>query len=273
MTRGNLVRYSHLVKIHSQKLRTKTQEQAAVAQSSSTAENVLDVLLLFDAARQELTADEISQLIGAPRSTTYRYIRTLREKGFLERATGDAFRLGPRLLHFARLARRQEDVGTAALPVMERLCVETRETVLLTRISNEHAVCIERVEGPQAVRITFERGDIQPLYAGASSKILLAFAAPKMREAFLTSLPPTQDVAQLREQLATIRQQCYCVSESEVDEGATAVAAPLRDVRGRLLAGLSTAGPTFRMGPEVVARHVALLQAAAMEIADKLENG
>jgi len=263
------------MEIQSHILRNKT-EKLPVTQSSSTAENVLDVLLLFDASRMELTADEIGELIGAPRSTTYRYIRTLREKGFLERAHGDAFRLGPRLLHFARLARRQEDVGAAAEMVMEQLCAETGETVLLTRISNGHAVCIERVEPPQAVRISFERGNIQPLHAGASSKILLAFATEKVVDDYLAGPLPAvgantvTDAQRLRQQLAQIRRQGYCVSEGEVDEGATAVAVPVRDARGRLLAGLSTAGPGFRMGPAVIERHVALLQAAAEEIAERL---
>lgn len=247
-----------------------------MAQSSSTAENVLDVLLLFDAGHRELTADEISHLVGAPRSTTYRYIRTLREKGFLERSKGDAFRLGPRLLQFARLARNQEDVGAAALPAMERLCAEARETALLTRISNRHAVCIERVETPQAVRISFERGDVQPLHAGASSKILLAFAPRRMVDDYLAQpLMPVgmntiTDAEALRQQLAEIRERGYCVSESEVDEGATAVAVPLLDRRGRLVAGLSTAGPTFRMGPEVIERHVQLLKEAAREIVGEI---
>lgn len=261
------------MEIQSHHLRIRTQ-QHTVAQSSSTAENVLDVLLLFDAGHAELTADEISRLIGAPRSTTYRYIRTLREKGFLERTDGDAFRLGPRLLQFARLARRQEDLGVAALPAMEQLCAETRETVLLTRISNGHAVCIERVETPQAVRISFQRGDIQPLHAGASSKVLLAFAPAKVVDDFVAAPLPAAganapaDVATLRAQLQEIRERGYCVSESEVDEGATAVAVPVLDGRGRLLAGLSTAGPTFRMGPSVVERHVALLRTAAEAIGE-----
>lgn len=247
-----------------------------MAKFRSTAENVLEVLLLFDASRTQLSADEISQLIGAPRSTTYRYIRTLRGIGFLERTEDDAFRLGPRLLQFARLARRQEDVGVVALPIMEELCRQTRETVLLTRISNGHAVCIERVETPQAVRISFERGHIQPLHAGASSKILLAYAPRGLLDDYLAAPLPAfgsnivTDVQQLRGELAEIRRLGYCISESEVDEGATAVAVPVLDQRQRLLAGLSTAGPTFRMGPQVVARHVELLRAASAEIAERV---
>lgn len=249
-----------------------------MARSSSTAENVLDVLLLFDVSRPELTADQISRLIDAPRSTTYRYIRTLREKGFLEHTDGDAFRVGPRLLQFARLARRQEDTGAVALPFMERLCAKTRETVLLTRISNEHAVCIERVEAPQAVRITFERGDVQPLHAGASSKVLLAFAPRKLVDDYLSRpLTPaganaTTDPQQLRRQLAEIHERGYCISESEVDEGATAIAVPVLDARARLVAGLSTAGPTFRMGPDVIEKHVSLLKETAKKITRRLAD-
>lgn len=249
-----------------------------MAQSSSTAENVLDVLLLFDGSRPELTADQISRLIDAPRSTTYRYIRTLREKGFLEHTDGDAFRPGPRLLQFAQLARRHEDIGGVALPFMETLCAKTRETVLLTRISNAHAVCIERVEAPQAVRITFERGDVQPLHAGASSKILLAFAPRSLVDDYLSRpLAPVgvnavTEPQQLRQQLAEIRERGYCVSESEVDEGATAIAVPVFGARNRLAAGLSTAGPTFRMGPDVIERHVSLLKKAAEKISQRLAD-
>ena len=249
-----------------------------MSQSSSTAENVLDVLLLFDASRPELTAEQISRLIGAPRSTTYRYIRTLRDKGFLEATAHDTFRLGPRLLQFARLAGRQEDVGRIALPFMEELCQKTRETVLLTRLFDGHAVCVERVEAPQAVRITFERGQIQPLHADASSKILLAYISEKRVEDYLplplnAFTPDTvTDLDELKTQLRQIRRQGYCVSEGEVDAGATSVAVPIFGRRGRLVAGLSVAGPTYRMDESAVEHTLGLLRDAAAAIEEELAS-
>ncbi|MFW6184080.1 MAG: IclR family transcriptional regulator [Chloroflexota bacterium] len=247
-----------------------------MSRSSSTAENVLDVLLLFEAGSTELTAGQISRRIGAPRSTTYRYIRTLRDKGFLEATDNDAFRLGPRLLQFARTAHHREDVGAIALPHMEQLCRQTRETVLLTRLSGRAAVCIERVEAPQTIRISFDRGQLQPLHAGASSKILLAYVGESQLDDYLQQ--PLErftdntitDPDALRAQLRHIRRQGYCISESEVDTGATAVAVPILDSRERLVAGLSTAGPTFRMDETVVNRHVTLLQETATAIQEQL---
>ena len=265
----NLVHHSHF-------LRHRYLARRSVASSSTTAENVLDVLLLFDATRPELTADEIGRLIGAPRSTTYRYIRTLRAKGLLERTERDSLRLGPRMMQFSAALRQQRDVGSIALPHMEALARETRETVLLTRRSNQYAVCVERVEGSHAVRITFDRGHIQPLHAGASSKILLAHVPPERLEAYLLlplhayTAATVTDMATLQDQLAQIRAQGYCVTEGEVDEGAVAVAVPIKDGRGQPVAGLSTAGPSFRMGDEVVAAHLALLRPAATAIGEQL---
>lgn len=247
-----------------------------MATSASTADKVLDVLLLFDESRPALSADEISELIDTPRSTTYRYIRTLRDKGFLEKSAAGTFHLGHRLLELGRVARRKHDVSNVALPVMETLAEQTRETVLLTRLFGSQAVCVERVEGSQTVRISFERGQVQPLHAGASSKILLAYLNEAEWENRLT-LPLQQFTAHtitnldvLKQNLRQIRQQGYCVSDGEVDLGARAVAVPILDARDRIVAGLSTAGPIFRMDDGTVEQHIPLLQATAATIRERL---
>lgn len=247
-----------------------------MAASSATAEHVLDVLLLFDETRAELTADEISDLIRAPRSTTYRYIRTLREKGLLQKTAQGGFALGPRVLQLARAFQNQNDLSRVALPIMKELRRETRETILLTRQFGRNAVCIEREEGPQIVRISFERGQIQPLHAGASSKILLAYLPEAQWDEHLI-LPleaftdnTITDPDQLKAQLRTIRAQGYCISTSEVDVGARAVAVPIGGEDESCIAALSVVGPSFRMSDEDVARYLDLLQTAATEIEQQL---
>jgi DNA-binding IclR family transcriptional regulator len=244
--------------------------------SNSTADKVLDVLLLFEEAWPELSADEICKLIDAPRSTTYRYIRTLRDKGFLEKSPTGGFRLGPRLLQLGRIARSRLDISDIALPVMEDIARQTTETVMLTRLFGSNAVCVERVEGSQAVRISFDVGHVQLLHGGASSKILLAYVDEETWDDHLR-LPlerftdyTVTDPDVLKEQLREIRRQGYCVSESEVDLGARAVAVPIADARGRTIAALSTAGPTFRMGDVTVERHLELLRSGAAKILDQL---
>jgi DNA-binding IclR family transcriptional regulator len=249
-----------------------------MATSSSTADKVLDVLLLFEEAWPELSADEICELIDAPRSTTYRYIRTLRDKGFLEKSTTGGFRLGPRLLQLGRIARSRLDISDIALPVMEDIARQTRETVLLTRLFGSSAVCVERIEGPQTVRISFDLGQVQPLHAGASSKILLAYADEKTWDEHLR-LPLERfteytitDPDVLKESLHQVRRQGYCASESEVDVGARAVAVPILDARGRIVAALSSTGPAFRVDDATLGRHLELLRAGAATIREQLAH-
>jgi len=244
--------------------------------NSSTATKVLDILRLFDETQPEISAEAIGDAIRTPRSTTYRYIRTLTDKGFLEKATNGKYRLGPVFLQFSTLICDEESISRIALPVMTAIMEETNETVLLTRRYDRLSICVERVEGQQAIRISLKKGHRQPLHAGASSKILLAFADKAVWDQYLDR--PLErftdntitDPDALRAHLRQIREQGYCVSDSEVDVGAKAVAVPILNRNKRLVAGLSTAGPAFRMDAATVESHLQILRTGAATIEDKL---
>lgn len=244
--------------------------------NSATATKVLDILRLFDESQPEISVDAIGNAISTPRSTTYRYIRTLTDKGFLEKTATGTFRLGPVFVQFSPLICGEENLGHIALPIMTTVMQETNETVLLTRRLNRFSICVERVEGQQAIRITFKKGHMQPLHAGASSKILLAFAGESAWNNYLEQ--PLEkftdntivDPEKLLEHLRGIRQQGYCVSESEVDMGAKAVAVPILNRHKQLVAGLSTAGPTFRMDTTTIEHHLQALRIGAAAIEERL---
>ena len=110
------------------------------------------------------------------RSTTYRYLQSLRTSNLLEEdAVRGGFRLGSRIFELARIAREGLGLSEIALPIMRDLAREVDETVLLTRRSGNMAVCVERVEIARPIRLSYERGHLLPLHAGAPAKVLLAF--------------------------------------------------------------------------------------------------
>lgn len=253
----------------------------ASSSTNSTADRAVDVLLLFDEQHPVRSASEVSQLLGMPRSTTYRYLQTLRSKGLLEEESPRGFRLGSRILQLARVARIGLGLPEVALPVMREVAAKTREAVLLTRRSGASVVCVERVESTQPVRLSYERGHVLPVHAGASAKVLLAFADPAEIDAVLaTSRLPrftastVTDPKILRRQLLEIRSAGYAMSDGEVDEGVRGIAAPIFAADGRVAAGLSVAGPAFRLdgkrlpvivravreGAEAISRRLADLQ-------------
>lgn len=252
----------------------------AARKRNTTADRAIDVLLLFDDAHPTLTAAEVSQRLRMPRSTTYRYLESLRSSGLVEEDEARAaFRLGPRIFQLARVARRGLDLVEIALPVMRELARQTGESVLLTRRSGDQVVCVERVDSPLPARLSYERGHVLPVHAGASAKVLLAFAAPEEIDDVLsrTVLPrftenTVTDPTALRAQLEQIRGDGYAVTAGEVDVGVRGVAAPIRNGAGRVVAGLSVAGLAFRITEAELPATIAAVQAAAGAIAERLRE-
>ncbi len=234
---------------------------------SSVIHKVLDILLLFKDQPQGYSAEEISQLLDIPKSTVYRYIRILHEKGLLEKAGPAEYGLGLVLIEMGRKAlASNRELRLIALPSMKRIAEETGESVSLMRRYNRRAVCIESIEGRQALRVTIERGRTQSLHAGASSKILLgALADDEWHEVLdfpldrFTSATIT-DLDTLRTHIETVREQGYAVSDGEIDVGARAVAVALVDHRKEVVAALSIEAPSSRMSDDVLAYYVDLLR-------------
>lgn len=247
------------------------------SEKPSAIDRALDILLLFRDGRTHASVEEISHRLDIPKSTVYRYVRVLSDKGMLEKAGPASYRLGLGLLELGRRAlASNRDIRLTALPSMKRLAEQIGESVSLMRVFDRHVICIESIEGRHALRVTIEQGRTQPLHAGASSKVLLAHL-PEAEWDDLLDLPlqrftanTVTDVAALKAQLRRIRQEGYCVSDGEIDVGARAVAVPLWNPRGEVVAALSIEAPSSRLDDARVAAYRATLTAEAEAIHDAL---
>jgi DNA-binding IclR family transcriptional regulator len=245
---------------------------------NSTADRALDILGMFEEHRLTIGAAEVADQLGVARSTAYRYVQSLSQSGFLEEAETGRFRLGRRILELALLARRGLGLAEVSRPVMRRLCVDIGETILLTRLAGNAVICLEREEAStQRVRISYERGQIMPLNAGASAFVLLAWLdeaaldqvlnGTKL-ESFTPRTLTTQEA--LRSRLAETAKQGYGLSQSELDADVLGVGAPIRDADGRVQAALSMAAVASRVPKNRVPRVIEKVRAAADEISEAL---
>ncbi|MSQ37310.1 MAG: hypothetical protein EXR61_03220 [Chloroflexi bacterium] len=75
---------------------------------------------------------------------------------------------------------------------MREVRAATGELVLLTWRWGGTVVCVERVEGADLIRISYDRGQTHGAHAGASAKILLAFATADEIDVLLRSAPLTR---------------------------------------------------------------------------------
>lgn len=245
--------------------------------SSSSLVRGLQILFALERAPEGLTVAEIAAETGLPASTIYRYLRQLAALGLVASAPGSGrYWLGNRLLALAEKVPVERELVAVARPHMVSLSRRLDETVLLTQVSGHQAICLERIESQQVVRISFQRGVVLPLHAGASARVLMAYMDEDEVDAVIRSvgLPrytenTITDAAHLKAVLQEVRDRGYAISDEELDRGVRSVAMPVRDPEGRVVAALSVVGPQFRLGdqrvPEVL---TALREATAAVTAD-----
>ena len=232
-------------------------------------------ILLTVADRGEVRAEELALLLDTPTSTVYRYLRTLTAFGFVDRRDG-RYLLGPRLVIGSGTNVTSEQLIRIADPVLRYLVAETGETAVITRRIGLSAVCLHRVESEHPLRVTLEPGSMSPLHAGATSRVLLAYASPEIVDelvvrglAHVAAATPGESV--LREMLAETRDTGIARSEGELVSGAVGIAAPIfRD--GGIVGAVGIIGPKSRCGLAWRSRVSHLLPEAARTIMDGLEE-
>ena len=224
-------------------------------------ERAVDLLQRLDERTSELTVAELAAEAGMPTSTAYRLLGELEQHGLVQRGAGATVTLGTRLVALGRTAEAslRERVVAPAAAVMIELSRAVQETVILTAPCALEAIVLHVVEAEvHSVRLSyavFRRG---PMHRGASGKVLAAFLEPIEQRRLLTAV----DDPGLADELARIRRAGVVMTQGELDEGAAAVAAPILDRRGRLVAGLSIAGPAQRIAADAPAAAAAVTAAA-----------
>lgn len=245
---------------------------------NSTADKALDILMMFDDQHLTLSAADVARQLGVARSTAYRYLQSLVGTQFLEEADAGGYRLGSRVLELARLARRGLGLSEAARPVMRRLAADVGEVVLLTRLAGAAVICLEREDATaRAVRISYERGEVLPINAGAAAHVLLAWLPQEQIDAVLTgvrfpafterTLTTKRDLAR---RLTETRKLGYAASRGELDPDVLGVAAPIRDENDVVVAAISIAAVSARVPDSRLPAIAAAVRDAATEISATL---
>jgi DNA-binding IclR family transcriptional regulator len=232
------------------RIATASKRDRAGRPADGSSRKILRALLAFSTDRPRHSAESLSEQIGVPLSSTYRYIGILREADLIDEDGRGSFVLAPRVIGLAQAARAGTDLASIARPYMKRASQDIGETVILLRRSNDRAVCIERAESSSRIRLTFEVGTALPLHRGAAPKLLLAHQPPAEIETLLDdavlrdpSFAPHRRL--LMRELATIREQGWAESRAEITPHVYAVAVAVRDSSG-VIAAISFVTPAFR---------------------------
>jgi DNA-binding IclR family transcriptional regulator len=248
------------------------------ADSPQLLQRTFSVLALFTPERQEWTVTEIGRECGLAVPTVHRILSALRRNGYLVRDDNTKrYRFGPAIVRMGRTASLAVNMRSLAAPLLEGLARRTTQTALLTVIADDHrnAVCLDRVESTEPLRLSVQPGRQLPLHAGASQKILLAFMPEDEFEAYvgepLASLctATISEAGRLSQEIATIRQRGWASSYEETNLGVWGLSVALIDETGRAEASIGVAGPGERK-PRNIQPWLRALAQAATELADPL---
>ncbi len=220
----------------------------------NSVEKALKILLFFQPDHPTWGVRELSARLGFSPATAQRILQTLKSYGFIEQdPRSRQYHLGNIYYQFVQTLQSQQPIARAALPFMQKLLSATRETVHLNIIQGKERVCIDTLESHRNLKAGMPIGNRSPLYAGASSKCLLAFSTDEFIDDYLKTVqfePLTgntvTDLEALRRELQRIRSRGYALSMGERSEGLGSLSAPVTDFRGLVVAALSLALPEIR---------------------------
>jgi DNA-binding IclR family transcriptional regulator len=234
---------------------------------------ILEIL----AREGEAGVTEIARELDVHKSTASRLLTALARRELVAQdAARGKFRLGLGILRLAGAVGRRLDLVQESRPVCQALARQVGETVNLAILSGRDALYLDQVAGPAALSPHNWAGQRIPLHATSDGKVLLAFLAAAEAAACLP--PPLRrftertiiDVAEFPRVLAEVRRLGYATAVEELEAGLTAIAAPVRNADGDVVASVSASGPSFRISDDRIPAVAADVRAAAAEISRRL---
>lgn len=247
--------------------------EKAASTGTEAAERVADVLLTLSRVEHALGVSAIARELGISKAVVHRILQSLATRGLVQFEPADrAYRLGPNAAAMGARALRQMDLRAIARDELIALRDETLETTTLSQLIVDRRAYVEQFESPQEIKMTIELGRLYPLYAGASSRAILAFLPENdvvrvVGEGLRSLTEETvTDTGALLDLLAETRERGYATSNGERQSGAGSVAAPIFRSDGQVVGSISACGPLSRFTPDRIQTYVPLVVKAAANI-------
>jgi IclR family transcriptional regulator, KDG regulon repressor len=217
----------------------------------------LALLEAFRDANRALGVTDLARIAGLPKSTAYRLLSILRERGLVERS-GSGYCLGARLFELGNSVPYCHPRGLreVASPHLMHLYEASHETVHLAVLDGTEVLFIDRLCGDSPPAAASRVGSRLAAEAAALGKVMLAFSDGKtvaqvlarglQRLSPYTIVQPQHFIEHLR----VVRSAGLAFDREEAFVGLACVAAPVLGADGRALAAVSLAGPSHRFRPE-----------------------
>jgi DNA-binding IclR family transcriptional regulator len=251
------------------------------ASTLQSVDRAILILKSFSLDRPERGVSELSREMQLHKSIVSRLLKTLEQGGLVSRNPDtERYRLSVNLIQLAAQVASSLDVREIARPWLRHLAEVCQETVNLSVLDAGQIVNIEQsLPQQREVRSISGVGRSMAPHATAAGKVLMAHLPAAELDGILDKglarLTPRTIVnpVAFRRELARVREQGYGVAHEELEKGLNAVATPIWDHRGQVIASINIAGPAYRVTPETFPALAAQLKEATDKISAQLGYG
>lgn len=228
------------------------------------------ILRLFRRDRIHLTASQIAEELRIPRSTVHRLLTTLTELGLMRRVDDSRFALAAGVLTLGHECLASLDVVGLANPLLAALRDETGWSSHLAVRHERSVIYLARHASRSAVTSNVAVGASLPAHATVMGRVLLSALTPAELHALYRDFDLTvhgpetpRTLHDLEQMITTDRARGFALSKGFFQRGVAAVAAPVRDESGSIVAAINATAPAEQESEHLEAVAAAVVQTAA----------
>ncbi|KGQ38151.1 DNA-binding transcriptional regulator KdgR [Gallibacterium genomosp. 1] len=236
--------------------------------------SILEIL----SEQKDIGITELSQKLMMSKSTTYRFLQTMKTLGYVyQEDDSDKYGLSLKLFELSARSLEYVDLISFADKEMQYIAEQTGEALHLGILEGHEIVYMHKIDSKYNLRMQSRIGRRNPLYSTAIGKILLSGVSDDEVRTILADVDMVQstkntvdNVEKLIPELHSVRENHYAEDNEEQEEGLICIAAPIYNRLGQIIAGISISLPTIRFKEKDRPYLVNLLQQAGKHISERL---
>jgi IclR family pca regulon transcriptional regulator len=222
----------------------------------------LAVIEAFDEANPRLSIADAARRTGLERATARRCLLTLMRLGYAD-FDGKFFTLTPRILRLGHAYLSGTPLPRILQPALDRLAAETDESCSAAVLDGTEIVYVARAARRRVMSVGLDVGSRLPAYCSSMGRVLLAALAEddalaRLKATERRKLTPATltAVTDLMGEIARVRADGYSIVDQELELGLRAVAVPVQDRRGRVVAAINVGTQAARVDVERIGTEI-----------------
>ncbi|MDH7797174.1 MULTISPECIES: IclR family transcriptional regulator C-terminal domain-containing protein [unclassified Beijerinckia] len=233
----------------------------------------LRVIRAFGEQHAFLSVTEVAERTAISRAAARRFLKTLEALDYVGSVDGQKYFLKPSVLTLGFAYLSSLGLNEVVQPILTSMLERNGEPCSLAVLSDTDVLYVARAHNHQPLRAAIRVGDRLPAFSTALGRVLLSGKSDEELRTLLTTTPLKKhtpdtitDPTALLEEIIKVRQQGYAFSASEQIVGLIAVAVPIKNAAGEVIAGLGVSTQFPEIAATLEAETVPRLKEAAATI-------